>query len=150
MEEELVSGPSEEGDHQNPPPSVSSIFDEHLPYYLALGMPYTLFWRGDCTAVRAYRRAYEIQRRRNERDLWRQGLYVYEAILDATPVLRPFSKATKPLPYAEEPYPVTAKELREQEERKRKEEYEKQQNMMEQWMHDVQLARKRKEADRDG
>ena len=73
-------------------------------------------------------------------------MYVYEAILDATPVLRPFSKATSPLPYAEEPYPVTEKELHEQEERKRREEYVKQQNAMEKWMHDVQLARKRKEA----
>jgi len=143
----LVSGSSSEGgDHQNPPPTVSSIFEEHLPYYLALGMSYSLYWTGDCTAVRAYRRAHEIQRRRDERDLWRQGMYVYEAILDAVPLLRAFSKATQALPYPTEPYPVTEKEAQEQAERKQREEYEKQQNAMEKWMHDVQIARKRKEA----
>ena len=36
---------------------------------------------------------------------WMLGMYVYEAILDCSPVLHAFSKKnTKPLPYAEKPY----------------------------------------------
>ncbi|MBO7376146.1 MAG: hypothetical protein ILO42_04750 [Clostridia bacterium] len=151
MEEELVSDSSEGEDHQRPPSSASAIFDEHLPYYLAIGMPYALFWSGDCTAVIAYRKAYEIQRRRDERDLWRQGMYVYEAVLDAVPVLRAFAKAgTKPLPYPTEPYPVTVRDAQEKEERREREEYENQQRIMEQWMIDVRRAREGKEVPKDG
>lgn len=109
-------------------------------------MPYNLYWRGDCTAVIAYRRAYEIKRRVEERDLWRQGLYVYEAVLDASPILRAFAKAgTKPLPYPEEPYPVTQKDMEEKQERKIKQQYEEQMSIMEKWASEAR-SRQRKEA----
>ena len=38
-------------------------------------------------------------------------MYVYEAICDASPILRAFAKkGTKPHPFTEKPYPLTAKQ----------------------------------------
>ena len=151
MEEELVSVSSMGGNASASPLSVSTIFDEHLPYYLAMGMSYNLYWRGDCAAVIAYRRAYELERRRTERDLWRQGLYVYEALLDCTPVLHAFAgRGAKPLPYPSEPHPATLKDAQEAEERHKREEYEKQKATIEQWARDVQRLRQRKEDGNNG
>ena len=31
-------------------------------------------------------------------------MYIYEAILQCSPILHPFSKATNPLPYTEQPH----------------------------------------------
>lgn len=37
-----------------------------------------------------------------------QGMYIYEAICDASPILNPFAKkGTKPLPYPSVPYGAT-------------------------------------------
>lgn len=47
-----------------------------------------------------------------------QGMYVYEAICDVSPILHAFAKkGTKPEPYAKEPYAITESEIREREER---------------------------------
>ena len=95
-------------------------------------MPYVLFWSGDCTAVIAYRKAYEIQRRRDERDLWRQGMYVYEAICDVAPILHAFAKkGTKPTPYSEKPYPLNNKQIKRDEEEKQRKLAEKGKRFME-------------------
>lgn len=68
--------------------------------------------------VRAYRKAQEFKDRRKNQELWLQGMYVYEAICDVSPILHAFAKkGTKPEPYAKEPYPITEAEIREREER---------------------------------
>lgn len=37
--------------------------------------------------------------------MWKQGVYVYEALIDVAPILHAFcKKGTKPLPYPEKPY----------------------------------------------
>ena len=41
---------------------------------------------------------------RNKWARWEQGLYIYEALCDVSPILRAFSKATKPLQYPQQPY----------------------------------------------
>lgn len=42
---------------------------------------------------------------------WLQGMYIYEAICDASPILQAFAKkGTKPLPYSDKPYSVKKKE----------------------------------------
>ena len=54
-------------------------------------------------------------------ELWLQGLYIYEAIGDMVPVLRPFAKSgTRPAEYPSEPYAISAEEREER--RKRDEE----------------------------
>ena len=83
------------------------------------------YWDGDTSLVRAYRKADEMRRKRRNEELWLQGAYIYEALCDVSPVLRPFAKAgTKPVPYPEEPYPITVEDMREREEREKREKME--------------------------
>jgi hypothetical protein len=55
--------------------------------------------------LRPFYKAYKLKNDDINDKLWLQGLYVYEAILRASPILAAFAKAgTKPIPYLEEPY----------------------------------------------
>ena len=68
--------------------------------------------------VRAFRQAQDFKDRRRNQELWLQGMYVYEAICDVSPILHAFAKkGTKPEPYSKEPYAITESEIREREER---------------------------------
>ena len=69
-------------------------------------MTYDQFWNQDVELVKAYREADKIGRDRKNQDMWLQGAYYYEALLDAAPALR-FSlskKPPKPIPYREQPF----------------------------------------------
>ena len=105
--------------------SYTEMFYLHLPHYLAIGMPYHLFWDGDCRLTESFRRADEIKRKQKNQDLWLQGMYVYEAFCDASPLLHAFSKKPKPLPYPSEPYALTQKEIDERREKTEQLNYEK-------------------------
>ena len=77
--------------------------------------------------VRAYRKASELRDKRTNYELWLQGMYVYEALCDASPLYR-FTmekKILKPEPYAKEPYPITPADQRERAERRAREMEEK-------------------------
>lgn len=104
--------------------SYYELFMKHLPYYLSIGMPYELYWRGDCALVKSYRKAAEMNNQKKNQELWLQGLYVYEALCDAAPILNAFSKADKPHPYPNEPYSLTEKEAEEKKERDEQLKYE--------------------------
>ena len=41
--------------------SVSELYHRVFPEYLAMGMTYDQFWKGDCTLVIPYREAYRIR-----------------------------------------------------------------------------------------
>lgn len=85
---------------------------------MSIGMSYDEFWNNDVAMVRAYRKADEMRKRRQNETLWLQGMYIYEALCDAAPIFHAFAKkGTKPNPYAKEPYPITESEVREREER---------------------------------
>ena len=85
---------------------------------MSIGMSYDEFWNQDVALVRAYRKAQEIRDRRQNQAMWLQGLYIYNALCDVAPVFHAFAKkGTKPTPYAEEPYPITAAEINERKER---------------------------------
>ena len=82
-------------------------FYEVFPYYLAIGMTEEQYWDRDCELVRHYRRAAQIRQELEDQRAWLQGAYVYEAVLDAAPVLHAFAKrGAKPLPYRKEPFGV--------------------------------------------
>lgn len=103
------------GDGNSPVPShaYTEIFKKAFPHYLAIGMTYDQFWNQDVELVKAYREADEIRRYRKNQDMWLQGAYIYEALLDASPALRTsFSKhPPKPVPYMQQPYELyTSKE----------------------------------------
>lgn len=139
MGSELVSDsafPWEEDGGANKPVALThtEIFYKYLPYYLSIGMPYDLFWDGDCQLVECYRRAEELRQRRENQTLWLQGLYFYEALCDVSPVLRAFAKkGTKPNPYASEPYPLTQEQRKESKEREERLKLEKNKAKMENW-----------------
>lgn len=70
------------------------------------------YWDHDPALVKYYREADRIIRDRANYEKWLQGLYFYEALCDASPVLHSFSgKGVKPLPYPEKPYPLTSKQM---------------------------------------
>jgi hypothetical protein len=69
------------------------------------------YWDGDPALARHYRKADEMKLERRNQELWLQGMYIYEAICDASPILRSFAKkGTKPYPYTDKPYPITEKQ----------------------------------------
>ena len=114
--------------------SYTEVFYKHLPYYLAIGMSYDLYWNGDCLATKAYREADEIRQQRKNQDLWLQGMYIYEALCDVSPVLQAFAKkGTKPTPYSSEPYAITAKQVEERRIRQEQLRYEKTKAKMAAW-----------------
>ena len=83
---------------------------------MSIGMSYGDFWDGDVNMVRAYRKADEMRRRRQNEALWVQGLYVRDALLCT--VGNMFSdKSSKKQEYPQEPYAITESEIREREER---------------------------------
>lgn len=80
-------------------------FEEVCPYFIAIGMTYEQFWKEDVTMTKAYLKAYKMRQDINEWNIWKQGMYIYEALCDVSPVLHAFSKkGTKPLPYSKTPY----------------------------------------------
>ena len=86
-------------------------FYEHFPYYLAIGMTPEQYWEGDPALVKYYRKADEIRLERLNQEKWLQGMYIYEAICDASPILHSFAKkGSKPHPYTDKPYPITDKQ----------------------------------------
>lgn len=88
---------------------LSEKFNELCPFFISIGMTYEQFWYDDLTIAKMYLKAYKIKQERElEMDqwhMWKQGMYIYEAFCDVSPVLHAFSKkGTKPLPYPEVPY----------------------------------------------
>lgn len=86
---------------------------------MSIGMTYDEFWNQDVGLVEVYRKAMELRDKRRNQELWLQGMYIYEALCDASPLFRFSMKkgSIKPEPYVKEPYPITAAEVREREER---------------------------------
>ena len=85
-------------------------FEELCPYFISIGMTYEQFLYGDTSMTKAYIKAFEIKEKREAKKkkwtIWEQGLYIYEALCDVSPILRAFSKARKPLPYTKKPYNI--------------------------------------------
>jgi hypothetical protein len=83
------------------------------------------YWDGDCRLTEIYRKADGIKQRRKNQELWLQGMYIYEALCDVAPILHAFAKkGTKPTPYSSEPYPITAADVEEREERAARQKHE--------------------------
>ena len=137
MDSELVSSSlsaTEEGGQESSPSSFTYTekFYELFPYYLSIGMTPEQYWEGDCTLPKYYRQAEELRNERRNQELWLQGMYVYEAICDASPILHAFAKkGTKPAPYSAKPYPINSKQIKKDEEEKQRKLTEKGKRFME-------------------
>ena len=102
--------------------SYSELFREQCIVYMSIGMSYEEFWEMDVDLVKFYREAEQLKQKRRDYDLWLQGRYIYDALCAVSPVLHAFApQGTKAMPYLEEPYPRTRKELRERQKKIMKE-----------------------------
>jgi hypothetical protein len=137
LDSELVSGSlsATGGSRQGSAPSFLTYtekFYELFPYYLSIGMTYEQYWEGDCTLTKYYRKADEIRKARRNEELWLQGMYIYEALCDVSPVLHAFAKkGTKPQPYSAKPYAITETQHKRDEEEKARKISEKGKRFME-------------------
>ena len=67
--------------------------------------------------TRYYRKADKLKQERKNQELWLQGMYIYEALCDASPLFQSFAKrGTKAHPYRDMPYPLTAEDKEHNEE----------------------------------
>lgn len=109
------------------PTTMTEVFLRVFPQYLAMGMSYDEFWRGPAQLAKAYREAQEMRRKEEEWARWRQGAYIYDALLRVAPVMRASFGGGKVEPgrYPEEPWPLTEREARERAEAREKENYER-------------------------
>ena len=137
MDSELVSsslsateGSGREG--SLPLLTYTEKFYELFPYYLSIGMTPEQYWEQDCTLVKYYRKAEELRNEKRNQELWLQGMYVYEAICDVSPILHAFAKkGTKPAPYSTKPYPLNDRQIKRDEEEKQRKLAEKGKRFME-------------------
>lgn len=90
------------------------------------------YWDGDCTLTRYYRKADDLRTERVNREMWLQGMYIYDAVSRLSPILRSFAKkGTKAEPYPNEPYPLNQKSVEEVKEKKAKSSMDKGKRYME-------------------
>ena len=141
MDSELVSGSlsATEGSGQNsslPNFTYTEKFYELFPYYLSIGMTPEQYWEGDCDLAKYYRKAEEMRNERRNQELWLQGMYIYEAICDASPILHAFAKkGAKPHPYPSKPYAINEKQIKQEREEKERAMVAKGKRFMEAMMH---------------
>ena len=141
MDSELVSSSlsATEGSGRNSSPphfTYTERFYEMFPYYLSIGMSPEQYWDGDCTLVKYYRKAEELRNDKRNQELWLQGMYIYEAICDVSPILHAFAKkGAKPHPYPSKPYAISEKQVRQEQKEKERKRIEKGKRFMEALMH---------------
>ncbi len=104
--------------------SYHELCEKLCPDYMAMGMTWDEYWYGDPEMPIYFRRANEMRERKQNYTLWMQGVYIYHALLDASPVFHSLVKNPKPHPYLTEPFPLNQKE-REVREQKEQEELDK-------------------------
>lgn len=89
---------------------------------MSFGMTYEQYWDGDVSAHRMYRKAMKEKTIYQNRMMWLQGLYIYEALLGVAVYNKAFSKA-KPKPYRDEPIDLYAEERARREKREQMERF---------------------------
>ena len=130
----VTSSESADGGGQSVPifNSYTKLFYDQFPYYLSIGMTPEQYWDGDSLLAKYYRKAEELRRKRRNEELWLQGMYIYEALCDVSPVMNAFAKkGTKPRPYADHPYAITRGEMADEKAMKEKRERDKARRYME-------------------
>ena len=103
--------------------SLTETFEELCPIFMSYGMSYDEYWHSSPYRAKFYLKAHKLKVKQKDEELWMQGMYIYEALCDVSPILHAFSKkGTKPLPYSSRPYldNVQAVQTKEQQEREKK------------------------------
>ena len=98
--------------------SLTKLFEHECPYYMSYGMSFDEYWNEDAYLVKFYRDAYKLKIRYDDVFMWKQGMYIYEALCDVSPILHAFSKkGTKPLQYRTKPMSEQQKEMKTEKEK---------------------------------
>ena len=113
---------------------LGQIFDKWCPIYMSYGMTYDEYWYDDCYKAYYYAKAYKEKLKSQDEFMWEQGMYIYEAILQCSPILHPFSKETKPLPYTEKPHLSDVFESEEEKQKQLKQQEENERIKAYAWM----------------
>ena len=136
-------GCSDDGEAPFP---YQQIILENLPFYLLCGMTYEQYMNEDVDLAVYYRKKYNLEEERYNYHAWLQGMYVYEAVADVSPILHAFAKkGTEILPYSLEPYPITEKQKKEKEEREARRKQEEIKRRLTEFMIGHNAQRKEKE-----
>ena len=121
MEQELeIDTPCSSKESSREVTLFSVYLDELFPYALMWGMTPSQYWYEDSSLASAYRDKFDLERKLENQKLWYQGAYIYAALCQVAPLYS--LKPQKPEPYLTEPFPLSDKEQREMDERKRGEE----------------------------
>ena len=129
--------------------SLTEVFEKACPAYIAYGMTYEQFWDGDVSAHKAYREAEKIRIRKRNQEMWLQGMYVYEALLDVAQYNKAFSKS-KPRPYVKEPYDLFEDDRKRREEEEQRKRYESMRDKVAAFAKAFNEKRKEREVEADG
>lgn len=102
---------------------------------MALGMSYDDYWNGDVKMVKYYREANKIQNDMKNHEFWLQGYYIYQSLINASPVFNPFAdRNTKPIPYFDRPIAITKEQQEEQRKEREREQFEENLSRMQEIM----------------
>lgn len=123
-------------------------FEEECGYYLSIGMTYHDYWDEDAAMVKFYRDKHKRDLDRQNFNHWMQGMYIYEALVDASPVFNPLSEKHEPFPYMKEPIPITIEAIKETEERQNQQKMKNGKDAMRAWM--VEFNKRFEEKQREG
>lgn len=123
----------------------TEAFEENCPIYMMAGMSYEDYWDGDPQMAIYYRKKLEAQRDYDNFLRWIQGMYIYEALLNVSPALKPFVKNPEVKPYRERPIPLTQEAIREEEDREKAKRTQEAREAMERLAISINQKFKRKE-----
>ena len=99
-------------------PTLTQVFEDACPFYLAIGMSLREYWEGDASLPRYFRKAYRIKQDEMNNNAWLQGVYIYDAISTAMHNALRDPKKSRAREYAKEPYNFRHTEKTEQEKAK--------------------------------
>ena len=132
----------------------SEIFERVCPYFMSIGVSYREFWFGDPQICKYALKAEKIRRERKNRDAWWQSLYMFKAMIDASPAFHDFGNGKNvELKFStEEPFPLTQEDADRQEHDR---ELKKQQEIVNQAMnymaaHNASFRAKKEKVTHDG
>lgn len=151
MDGEWVSGllsENGEGGGNSPHTNLTykEIFDIYFPQYLLMGMSASEYWDGDVHLAKGYREAYKLKRKADNFNAYLQGLYIYDALICASPLMRSsFGQKgkIKPHEYLKKPYDLFEDDRKKTEEEEAKKHQEEMMEKMKGWMSKVNQKHKK-------
>lgn len=98
--------------------SLTKTFEELCPIFMSYGMSYDEYWHSSPYRAKFYLQAHKQKIKQKDEEMWMQGMYIYEALCDVSPILHAFSKkGTKPLQYRSKPMSEEIKDMKTEKEK---------------------------------